>query len=367
MKKILILANNDIGLYNFRKELLETLVSLKYKVYISLPNGNKISELINLGCEFIETDVNRRGKNPLKDLKLLKKYKKIMSEIRPDCVLTYTIKPNVYGGMVAASLKIPYIANITGLGTALENPGPLQKITKLLYKKGLKKASCVFFQNAENKAFFEENKIGKFKKRLIPGSGVNLEKHSVCEYLNEDIIKFLFIGRIMKSKGIDELIEAIKKVKEKYNNATFDFLGGTENEEYLKLMKSEQNNGILKYHGVVNNVHEWIAESHCTILPSYHEGTANVLLESAAAARPVITTNVAGCKEIVEDGVTGFLCEVRNSQDLAEKIEKFINLSYEEKKQMGLLGRKKVEKEYDRNIVINAYMEEIKSIDMESV
>ena len=359
--KILILANYALGLYKFRKELLEKLCS-DNKVYIALPNGDFIDELKAIGCEFIPFEFNRRGMNPFDDLKQIVRYTDLIKKTQPDAVLTYTIKPNVYGGVACRITHTPYIANVTGLGTSIENGGLLGFISTSLYKIGLKKASCVFFQNESNRKLFTEKRIVCGKTRLIPGSGVNLEMHSLEEYPAEDSgIRFLFIGRVMRDKGINELLEAIQLIHEKYTNTSLDIIGGCD-EDYDEKLSQACSGGFIRYHGEQKDVHSFIKNAHCTVLPSYHEGTANVILESASAGRPVITTRVPGCKETFDEGITGIGCDAKSVSSLVDAMERFINLSREEKATMGLAGRKKMEREYDRNIVINAYLEEIDNI-----
>ncbi len=362
MTKILILANNDVGLYKFRKELIESLLDQGYEVYISLPAGYYVEKLCHMGCVFFDTPIDRRGTNPITDLKLIFYYKTLIKNIKPDVVLTYTIKPNVYGGIACKSSNTPYIANVTGLGTSIENGGLLQKTTLALYTNGLRKAACVFFQNETNRQFFIDKHIVTGKTRLIPGSGVNLKYHCFEEYPDSDnIIKFLFIGRIMKDKGIDELLEAAQKVKCMYPNVQFDLVGYCE-ENYTKRLSDFENRGIIKYHGQQDDVHSFIKGAHAIIHPSYHEGMANVLLEAASTGRPVLASNIPGCRETFDEGVTGYGFEVRNTSALVNTIEKFIKLPYEDKKQMGIAGRAKVEREFDRQIVIDSYMEEINKI-----
>ena len=357
MVKILILANNDVGLYKFRKEIIEELLK-KHEVYVSLPYGELIPKLEDLGCKFISTPISRRGTNPLTDLKLFMRYNKIIKNIKPDVVLSYTIKPNVYGGLACRMNNIPYIANITGLGTAVENGGILQSITLLLYKLSLKKAKCVFFQNKENEEFLKK-RIAFGNHRLIPGSGVNLEHYSLIEYPSDEVIHFLFIARIMKEKGIDQYLEAAEYIKKKYSKTEFHILGFCE-DAYEDKLKEMDDKNIIQYHGMQSDVRKFQEFSNCTIHPSYYpEGMSNVLLESAACGRPVISTNRAGCREIIEDGVNGYLIEQQNSQDLIEKIEKFLSLDFIAKKQMGIASREKVQREFDRKIVIKAYLEEI--------
>lgn len=360
--KILVLANFGMGLYNFRKELIEELIKQNHEVFISLPNDEYVPKLEKLGCKFIDTPISRRGTNPITDFKLLLNYKKIIKNVQPDIVLTYTIKPNIYGGLACRLSNVPIIANVTGLGTAVENGGFLQKITLTLYKGSLKNANAVFFQNKENKELFIKKKIVKTNYKVIPGSGVNLTDYSLLEYPPEDNINFLFISRIMKEKGIDQYLDAATYIKGKYQNTVFHIVGFCEEayEEKLEDMKKKE---IIKYHGQQIDVREFYKITHCTIHPTYYpEGMSNVLLESAASGRPIITTNRSGCKEIVNNDVNGYIIEQKSSQDLIEKIERFIKLDYKSKKEMGLAGRKKVKMEFDREIVINTYINEIKKI-----
>ena len=360
--KILILANNDVGLYNFRKELIEKLIELKNDIYISLPYGERVEDLKKLGCKFFETYVDRRGTNPIKDMKLLIKYRKIFKEIKPDVVLTYTIKPNIYGGIVCRFNKISYICNVTGLGSATEKESAIQKVILFLYKIALKNVKCCFVQNEENLQFLKNNKIIKKEEKyqLIPGSGVNLSQFKVLPYPEEkEKIRFLFISRIMKEKGIEEYLELAKYMKNDNKNLEFHILGFCE-QEYESTLKELQDKNIIYYHGMQKNVIPYLKECSCLIHPSYYpEGMSNVLLEASASGRPVITTDKPGCREIVDDGVTGFIVKPQDLEDLKIAVEKFINMPYEEKVNMGLAGRKKVEKEFDRNIVIDAYIKQI--------
>lgn len=362
MRKVLILVNHDVVIYNFRKELVERLLKEKYEVYISSPYGERIDDLVAMGCKHIKAKIARHGTNVIEELQLLHHYKKIIKEIKPNVVLSYTIKPNIYGGMACRMLKVPYIANITGLGTALENRGLMQNITIILYKIAFKKINCLFFQNTENRQFFIDKDIAVGKHRLIPGSGVNLERFNVLKYPSDETIEFAFISRIMKEKGIDQYIEAALFIKNKYPNTIFHICGFCE-EAYEDKLKELQKQGIIIYHGMQRDVRKILAKTHCTIHPTYYpEGMSNVLLESLACGRPIITTNRSGCREIVDDGFNGFVVEQQNSKDLIDKIDKFLKLSYDDKKQMGLAGRKKVEKEFDRQIVIDAYMDEMRKI-----
>ncbi|NLC67988.1 MAG: glycosyltransferase family 4 protein [Clostridiaceae bacterium] len=362
MKRILVLTNSINGLYSFRRELIDELINQDYCISISAPVDTKTVFFKKIGCNIIETRIKRRSTDPISDLKLLLNYIRIIQKEKPNIVLTYTIKPNVYGGIACRLLQIPYLVNITGLGTSIENNGIMKKIALKLYKIGLKKASCVFFQNSSNQRLFLDNKIAISKTRLIPRSGVNLNYHCFEEYPDDDDeIKFLFIGRIMKDKGINELLDTATRIKAKYPNVHFDLVGDCE-ENYIEKLKELQEKGIITYHGRQDNVHSFIKNSHATILPSYHEGTANVLLESASTGRPVLASRVPGCQDTFDEGVSGLGFEVKNVDSLVETIVKFIELPYEKKKLMGIAGRRKMEREYDRQFVIKAYMEEIRKL-----
>ena len=353
-KKILILANNDVGLYKFRKELIEELIfpgsfikgrtGKSYKIILALPDGRTIKEFKNMGCCFINIPIDRRGINPLKDLKLLYKYNEIIRKVKPDIVLGYTIKPNIYGGIASFWNKTPYVVNITGLGTAVENKGLLQIITLFLYKIALRKVKTVFFQNKDNEEFFTKHKLCIGKHKMIPGSGVNLEYYNLMDYSKVDTINFVFIARIMKEKGIEQYLEAAKIIRRKYPNTRFHICGFCEQNYEEKIKKLVEDN-IVIYHGLVSDMKEIYRNTHCTIHPTFYpEGLSNVLLESAASGRPIITTNRTGCREVIEDGKNGYLVKERDSKDLIEKIEKFLSLTHEQRKHMGLEGRKKIEK-----------------------
>ena len=266
----------------------------------------------------------------------------------------------MYGGIACNKYKVPYVVNITGLGTAVENAGIMQKITLILYKKGLKSAQKVFFQNIENQNFMLEHKVVNGKYDLLPGSGVNLNQYAVMEYPTGDTIDFVFIARVMKEKGIDQYLDAAKYIRKKYPNTRFHVCGACE-QDYKETLDKLSEQGIIQYHGLVKDITAIHKISSCTIHPTYYpEGLSNVLLESCACGRPIITTNRAGCREVVDDGVNGFVIKEKNSQDLIEKIEKFLALSYKARMNMGLAGRKKVEREFSRQIVVDKYMKEIK-------
>ncbi len=361
-KKILIVINNDAAIYNFRLELIERFISEGFEVFISAPKGDRTEEIKSWGCKFYDTKLERHGMNPIEEYKLYKFYDKLIKGIKPDVVLGYTIKPNIYGCMAATKNNVPFIANITGLGTAVENPGLTQKILIALYKFSFRKVKKVFFQNDENKQFFVERKIALGKHGMLPGSGVSLNRFHLKEYPTDDIIRFAFLSRVMKEKGIDQYLDAAKAIKEKYPNTEFHICGFCE-PEYDGTLNDYVEKGIVVFHGMIKNVPEFLENINCVIHPTYYpEGLSNVLLESCATGRPIITTDRSGCREVVEEGVNGFVVPQQDSEKLIETVDKFMQLSIEEKKNMGLAGRRKVEKEFDRNIVVEAYMKEINSL-----
>lgn len=360
----MLIANDTTYVYNLRCEIIERLIQEGYEVIVVCENQLHVDKIEESGAVFIPMTIKRHSKNPLTDLSMIYMFQRIIKKQRPDIVLTYNIKPNIYAGLVCEGLHIPYITNITGLGTAVEYPGLIQKITVLLYKIALKRAACVFFQNSGNKHFFAEKNILCKKSRVIPGSGVNLKKYYVLEYPNTEDIHFIFVARILKEKGIDQYLKAAKEIRKKYENVYFHVIGGCDDKGYVDILEKENETGDILYHGLQKNMLEYQKMSSCVVLPSYYpEGMNNVLLESAASGRPIITTSRSGCGEIVEDGVTGFIVKERDTQDLICKIEKFLAMSYEERKGMGLAGRHKVEREFDREIVVNAYVDEIRGLE----
>lgn len=361
-KKVLILVNKETTIIKFRLEVVAALVGAGYKVFVSLPDGPNVGEIVAVGAEIINTPMDKDSTDPIKDIKLFRSYKKMIKDVGADVVLTYTIKPNVYGGMAAASCGVPYAANITGLGMALENKGILGKLAVVLYKRGFRKISKVFFQNAENRAFFEKKGIAVGKHILLPGSGVNLDRFTMLDYPPEDCIEFAFISRIRAEKGIEQYIDTARAIRAKYPNTRFHVCGFGD-EYYENRMKQLHSEGVIEYHGLMNDVRLMLKDVHCVIHPTYYpEGMSNVLLESAASGRPIISTDRAGCREAIDHGVNGYLVREKDSSDLIEKAEAFMQLSYGEKKAMGEKGREKVAREFDRRIVVEKYLDTVSEL-----
>ena len=274
-------------------------------------------------------------------------------------MFTYTIKPNVYGGMAAAFLGIPYIVNITGLGTAVENPGILSVITMNLYRYPLRKAKKVFFQNEANLAFMQAKNIIANNYAILPGSGVNLQQYKKLPFPNGETVDFVFIARVMKEKGIDQYLEAAEYIRSKYPHTRFHICGPC-TDAYKDILAEKSRNKIIIYHDVIKDMSPIYEKIACTVHPTYYpEGMSNVLLESCASARPIITTNRPGCREIVDDGVNGYIVNEKDSADLIDKLELFLRQTPEQMEAMGIRGREKVEREFDRNIVIEKYLKEI--------
>ncbi len=358
MKKVLILANSSGGLYDFRNELVQRLL-FKYEVTVSLPDEVRTKELAEEGCKVVHTPINRRGVNPAEDFKLLLAYRRLLKEEKPDLTLTYTIKPNIYGGFCCRMMRIPYMATVTGLGSTFQKQGIFLKLITTMYRLGLKKAECIFFQNRENRGIFEKYHIRGKKSKLVSGSGVNLKRHCFEPYPEDDQVRFLYVGRMMREKGIEELLEAAKQLHD--DDTEFALLGYPD-EDYQDRLDAYEKEGYIKQLGFDPDVHVYIKNASALVLPTYHEGMSNVLMEASATGRPVIATNISGCKEIFEEGVTGFSCEPKSSEDLIRALKKFLKLSREERAVMGQKARQKMEREFDREKVVDAYMEEIETI-----
>lgn len=360
--RILIVANNDVGLYKFRRELIEELLQ-SHEVHICLPNGEYITPLKKMGCEYHDCEFDRHGTNPVAELKQYRFYKSLLKKVSPDVVLTYTIKPNIYAGMACAALNVPYIANITGLGTAIERGGAMQKLLLILYKYGLRKAQKVFFQNEANCDFMLKRGIICSEYALLPGSGVNLKEHKAEVYpLQETPLVFVTIGRVMKDKGSDEVLYAASTIHKEYPDAIFRIIGNFDG-GYEDKVKKAVADGYIEFLGQQSDVHKCLKDAHAIVHASYHEGMSNVLLEAAACARPIIATDVPGCRETYENGVSGIACKARDGKDLVRAIRRFIALPYEQRVLMGLAGRRKIEREFDRSIVIKHYLQEIEEVE----
>ena len=349
-EKLLIVTNHSYMLYRFRKELIQRLME-DYEVVISTPFVGHEDDLRQMGIRCIETEVNRRSINPVTDLKLLCTYKKILKKEKPALVITYSIKPNIYAGYLCGKMGIPFYANVQGLGTAFQKP-ILADLVTVMYRIAFKKVEKVFFENQANAQEFEKRQILSEKKAVVlHGAGINLEEYRYCLYPDNENIHFLYLGRIMKEKGMDELFHAVERLRKEEYEFVLDLVGFFE-EEYKKKVEHLQKEGIVRFYGFQQNPKPFYAQADCVVLPSYHEGMSNVLLEAAATGRAIITTDIPGCREAVDNGKSGMLCRVRNSDSLYKAMKRFTELSRSKREVIGKAGRAKMEQEFDKKKVV---------------
>ena len=361
-KTVLFLSNHFITLYSFRRELIERLVKLGHRVVLSMPADEQNVYFRNLGCEIIETPMSRRGLNPVEDMALLRRYRRIMRDVQPDIIFSYTSKPDIYGSMASTALGRRQVCNITGRGNSLAYDNALAAVVRSLYRASVRRAYKVFFQNADDRDYFLRYHIVKDNWALIPGSGVNLTQHTLSPMPDDGEIRFLYIGRIMSVKGIDQLLDCAVAVRRRHPETRFLLAGFIEQEQYREKLRDYQAQGYIEHLGFQKDIDAVIRRCHCTILPSHGgEGVPNAVLESAAVGRACIVSNVPGSRDAVEDGVTGYIFEPGSSAGLIEKVERFLALSKEQREQMGLLGHEKAAREFDREIVIRAYLEEVEA------
>ena len=366
-KKILIITNHSYMLYQFRKELIEQLMN-EYDVVLSMPFVGHEDDFAAMGCKCVETDVDRRGVNPVTDFKLLQFYNKIISDEKPDKVITYSIKPNIYAGLVCRHRKIPYYANVQGLGTAFQQK-LLAKFVGILYKTAFRKVRAVFFENEGNaQEFISRKLVSEDKIVVLNGAGINLEHYMYTpissrqgdeknEVSGDRKIHFLYLGRIMKEKGIDELFTAMRRLHEEYGDRVVLDIVGFFEDEYKNEIEKMVEDGIAVFHGFQEETRPYYVTADCVVLPSYHEGMSNVLLEASAIGRPVITSDIPGCREAVEDGKSGYLCEVKNADMLFEKMKLMTDKSIDEIEEMGRCARKRMEKLFDKKKIVDQTLE----------
>ncbi len=368
MKIVAIVINTSWNIYNFRTGLLKALQEDGYSIITIAPRDDFSEQLEALGFEFHDIQINNKGTNPLEDMKLIWALYKLYKRLKPDVLLHYTIKPNIYGTIAARLAGIPAISNISGLGTVFLNQGISSRVAKLLYKATLRFPSKVFFQNAEDRALFVESKLVKDTATdLLPGSGIDTIKYSPSNLAKVDSADtFLFIARLLKDKGLIEYVDAARIVKAKYPDAVFNVLGafypGNPTAISPDEMLAWEREGVITFLGTSEDVPALLAQADCVVLPSYREGLSRVLLEAASMAIPIVTTNVPGCRDVVDDGVNGFLCKVKDAEDLAIQMEKLIMLEQAQRVEMGVKGREKVVREFDERIVIKKYKETIRDV-----
>jgi len=371
-QKVIIISNSSSGLYEFRREILLDMMK-DHEVCVFLPEKDKYYDMLDKdGCNMVHTPFERRGMNPIKDVKLLYLYKKLIKLEKPDLVCTYTIKPNIYGGMACRMTHTPYLVNVTGLGTAIQGGGILSKVLVTMYRVATKKAKCIFFQNEYNMLFMNGKVIGKTNSRLLPGSGVNLDVHTYKPYPSEtDGINILSVMRIMKDKGIEEYFETVDKLGgKKLSEITgitsiasdakviFTLAGYYEEEtreKYEPVLNRLVHERKLVYKGFVDDMDSMYGRCHLVLHPSYHEGLSNVCLEAAACGRPVLASDIPGCRETIDAGRTGILFEARNDKAIEDAVVSVLKMTVLDREKMGLTGRRFVEDRFSRDIVIDEY------------
>ena len=354
MSKILILTNHSYMLYRFRLELIQELMKT-HEVVLSMPFVGHEDDFKALGIRCIETAVDRRGINPITDLTLFRAYQKLLKAERPDMVITYSIKPNIYGGIACRLAGIPYCANVQGLGTAFQTRGLAQFVT-ILYQVALGKAKTVFFENEANAEEFRKRKIIlPEKETVLPGAGINLEAYPYQPYPENEAVHFLYLGRFMKEKGMDQLFAAMERLHREYGSrVVLDLVGFYDDDYYKAQVERLVSKGIALFHGFQTDPLPYYAAADCVVLPSFHEGMSNVLLEAAAVGRPIITSDIPGCREAVEDGRTGLLCRVKDADSLFEQMKQMAETPLSERRAMGWAAHEKMVQEFDKRRVVDA-------------
>ena len=358
---ILITVNAAWNVLNFRRPIVEAMIADGHSVTVLAPRDDSVATLEGLGCKVLPLEMSVKGLNPLQDIKLIGRMRKVFRDERPDAIFSYTIKNNIFGALAARPLGIPFIPNVTGLGTAFLSGGFLQRIAQGLYRRALRNLGIIFFQNEDDRDLFLEHRLVTAQQaRLLPGSGIDLTHFAATDYPTDTVAPvFLMIARLLRDKGVIEYVAAARKVKSAHPHARFQLLGAVDAANRTAIdaatVTSWEEDGTIEYLGTADDVRPHIAAAHCVVLPSYREGAPRTLIEAAAMARPLIATDVPGCRSVVDDGVTGYLCKVRDGDDLAKVIEAFLALPRAEMARMGLAGRAKMAKNFDQSIVVQAY------------
>lgn len=349
--KILVITNHSYMFWRFRRELMVRLLE-EHEVVLSTPFVGHEEDLRALGCRLVETEVDRRGINPVTDSKLIRAYAALLKQERPDLVITYSIKPNIYAGFLCRVKNIPYCVNVQGLGTAFQKKGLAQLVT-IMYRHAVKKAGTVFFENEGNAALFRARHITPAgQQTVLHGAGINLDDYPCRPYPQRDVIRFLYVGRIMREKGVEELFYAIRNLHEKYGQKVVLDLVGFFEDGYKDQVEALKREGIATFYGFQEDPRPFYEQADCIVLPSYHEGMSNVLLEGAATGRALIASDIPGCREAVEDGISGYLCRVKDREALLEAMERFVACDPQKRACMGQHGRERMERLFSRKQVV---------------
>lgn len=366
-KRVLIAINTSWNIFNFRAGLIRGLRERGYDVIAVAPPDAYAPRLAELGCRYVPLAMDNKGTSPLKDLALTIRFWRLLRREKPDVFLGYTIKPNVYGSMAARVLGIPVINNIAGLGTAFIKQNWLTRLVKGLYRIGLGGSKIIFFQNEDDRALFVRNGIVKPERTaLLPGSGIDLLRFAPATApVAGAPFSFLLVARLLWDKGVGEYVEAARLVREQRPDAQFRLLGFLDVDNRTAVSRAAVDawvtEGVIDYLGTSDDVRPHLAAADCVVLPSYREGTPRTLLEAASMAKPLIATDVPGCRQVVDDGVNGYLCRPRDAPDLAAKMLAMLELGDEGRRAMGLAGRVKMEREFDEAIVVARYLEAIEA------
>ncbi|BDR14748.1 glycosyltransferase family 4 protein [Vibrio sp. STUT-A11] len=367
MSIIAITSNTSWYLYNFRKNTIISLMNQGYHVVAIAPKDEYSRKLSELGCKFIHVDIDQGGTSPIKDIKTFISFFKIYSKVKPSVVLNFTPKNNIYSTLASKLCKAKVINNIAGLGMVFINESITAKLARCLYKVSQRKADKIFFQNEDDRMLFLDNKLADVSiTDRLPGSGVDLTRFTLQPAADDGVIRFLLIARMLYDKGIGHYVDAARTLKAKYGDGVeFQLLGfvGVNNPSAVteSEMQAWVDEGIVNYLGVSDSVEEDIAKVDCMVLPSfYREGVPKSLLEAGAMGKPIVTTDNVGCRETVDDGINGYLCELRSTESLAEKLELMIQLTHEQRLDMGRQSRLKIEREFDEQLVINKYLNAVK-------
>jgi len=332
------------------------------------PQDESSANLQDAGCRHIHLEMDNEGVNPISDLVMKRRLSKLYGEINPNLILHYTIKPVIYGSMAAAKLGIPFINNITGLGTAFIKTNWLTWLVQGLYRVSQKNAVHVLFQNADDRELFKREKLisEDVPQEVIPGTGIDTDYFKVRPYPESYPVTFLLIARMLWDKGVGEFVEAARQIKLEFSDVRFQLLGFLDVINRTAISRQQmqvwEDEGIIEYLGQTKDVRPYTRDAHCVVLPSYREGLPRTLLEAAAMGRPIITTDVTGCREVVDHGVNGYLCKERDTNDLAEKMRDMIKLSIDERREMGLRGRKMMEQNFDQRIIVEKIVSRIEGV-----
>ena len=366
---VMITANAAWNIWNFRRPIVESLLAAGHRVTILAPADEMLPNLQGLGCTVVPLKMDVRGLNPVADLALLLRFRAILRDMRPDAVLSFTIKNNVFGGLAARLAGVPFVPNVTGLGTAFLSGWLLQRVAETLYRAAFRALPVVFFENEDDRGLFEaRGMLRPGQAWVLPGTGIDLIHYAAAPMPAHppEAPVFLMVARLLRDKGVIEYVEAARRIRAEYPQARFQLLGpaGVQNRTAIHLdeVQGWVEEGIIDYLGTLTDVRPVLEAADCVVLPSYREGAPRTLMEASAMARPVIATDVAGCRAVVDADVTGFMCQPRDATSLADAMRRFLGLSSQERAEMGAAGRRKIERAFDEKLVLAAYHQALQDV-----